>query len=99
MLGEADQFVDTMDFGLNREDIEEVVNDLASGGYSDEEFQEDLKIAAGAASKLYENIATTGELPSMVSVSSTNSENKEKIFKARNYGNDERTYCGRKFKI
>lgn len=79
MLGEADQFVDTMDFGLNREDIEEVVNDLASGGYSDEEFQEDLKIAAGAASKLYENIATTGELPSMVSLSSINSENKKKL--------------------
>ena len=67
LLGEADQFVDTMDIGLNREDIEDVVNDLASGGYSDEEFQEDLKIAAGAATKLYENIATTGELPSMVS--------------------------------
>lgn len=55
MINQADQYL-ANSFSLTKENIEELIDDLVDGSYTEQDFEEDLDIAASAASKLYENI-------------------------------------------
>ena len=43
-------------FELTKDNIEELIDDLVDGSYTEKEFEEDLGIAANAASRLYQNL-------------------------------------------
>ena len=55
LIGQADQFL-ANSFSLTKENIEELINDLVDGSYSEKEFEQDLEVAQNAASTLYKNI-------------------------------------------
>jgi len=55
LINQADQYL-ANSFSLTKENIEELIDDLVDGSYTEQDFEEDLDIAASAASKLYENI-------------------------------------------
>ena len=60
LIGQADQFL-ANSFSLTKENIEELINDLVDGSYSEKEFEQDLQVAQNAASTLYKNILEGGD--------------------------------------